>query len=46
MVEAIRAILIYTQHVLEMENPPSTIAVPTKMLLDLKKSIRKELGIE
>ena len=33
-------ILDYVEHVLEMPSPPTTVAIPTKMLVSLKQGVR------
>lgn len=33
-------ILDYVEHVLAMSSPPSTVAIPTKMLVSLKQGVR------
>ena len=33
-------ILDYVEHVLEMSSPPTTVAIPTKMLVSLRTGVR------
>ena len=33
-------ILDYVEHVLAMPSPPSTVAIPTKMLVSLRQAVR------